>query len=127
REVRGARREVRGAGELRGAMARGAGWRGFRSAGRRNVTSMSRFSHYNRPRVPSQSARAHVVRKEHGMKTVRIALAGIIALALSTGLHLTAKDKDNNQGERGNKLRATLIGFNEVPSVSTPARGHFEA
>jgi len=61
------------------------------------------------------------------MKTVRIALAGIIALALSTGLHLTAKDKDNNQGERGNKLRATLIGFNEVPSVSTPARGHFEA
>ena len=56
------------------------------------------------------------------MKIVRIALAGLIALALSTGLHLTASDDNGNQ----RNIRATLIGFNEVPSVSTPAAGRFE-
>ena len=61
------------------------------------------------------------------MKTLRLTLAGLVALALSTGLHFTASDRDNDHGERGNRLRATLIGFNEVPSVSTPASGRFRA
>jgi len=42
------------------------------------------------------------------------------------GLHLTASDRDDH-GNRGNRLRADLIGFDEVPSVSTPARGTFRA
>jgi hypothetical protein len=61
------------------------------------------------------------------MNTLRIALGGLIALTLSTGLHLTASDRDDDHSNRGNRLRADLIGFNEVPSVSTPASGRFRA
>ena len=30
-------------------------------------------------------------------------------------------------GNRGNRLRTSLIGFNEVPVVSTDAKGRFKA
>jgi hypothetical protein len=59
------------------------------------------------------------------MKTLRIALAGLVALTVSTGIHITASDRDHD--DRGRHLRATLIGFDEVPSVSTPAQGRFRA
>ena len=59
------------------------------------------------------------------MKTLRIALAGLIALTVSTGIHLTALDRDDDNS--GRHLRATLVGFDEVPSVSTPASGSFRA
>jgi len=57
------------------------------------------------------------------MKTARLVLAGLITLAaVSTAVHLTADDRD-----RGNRLRTSLIGFNEVPVVSTDAKGRFKA
>lgn len=57
------------------------------------------------------------------MKTVRLVLAGLITLAaVSTAVHLTADDRD-----RGNRLRTSMIGFNEVPVVSTVASGRFKA
>jgi hypothetical protein len=60
------------------------------------------------------------------MKTVRMVLVGVIFLAtVTTVTHLTASDdRDHN---RGNRLRATLVGSNEVPVVSTAAMGHFKA
>ncbi len=59
------------------------------------------------------------------MKTVRLVLAGLITLAaVSTAVHLTADDRDR---DRGNRLRTSLIGFNEVPVVSTDAKGRFKA
>jgi len=61
------------------------------------------------------------------MKTLRIALAGLIALSLSTVAHVTASDKDKDDKDRGNRLRATLISYDEVPSVSSQARGRFRA
>jgi CHRD domain-containing protein len=56
------------------------------------------------------------------MKTMRWALVGFIFLAtVATVTHLTASD------DRGNRLRTSLIGFNEVPVVSTEGRGSFRA
>src|SRR3954463_8387441 len=60
------------------------------------------------------------------MKTVRIAVAGLLAVSLSV-LVLAASDKGKDNNERGNRLRATLIGYDEVPSVNTPASGRFRA
>jgi hypothetical protein len=60
------------------------------------------------------------------MKTLRIAVAGLLALSLSM-VALTASDKDKEDKDRGNRLRATLIGYDEVPSVNTPASGRFRA
>ena len=60
------------------------------------------------------------------MKMFRFAIAGLIAAGLSTGLHVTASNSDNDN-DRDNRLAATLIGYEEVPSVSTPARGTFRA
>ena len=57
------------------------------------------------------------------MKTVRLVLAGLVTLAaVSTAVHLTADDRD-----RDNRLRTSLIGFNEVPVVSTEGKGRFTA
>jgi CHRD domain-containing protein len=59
------------------------------------------------------------------MKTLRMVLAGLITLAaVSTAVHLTADDRDR---DRGNRLRTSLIGFNEVPVVSTGGSGRFKA
>jgi len=59
------------------------------------------------------------------MKGLRIALAGMIALCLSSAPTVSGKGKDDR--DRGNRLRATLVGPNEVPSVHTDARGTFRA
>jgi len=63
------------------------------------------------------------------MKTSRIALAALLALSLSTVAHMAAADRgnDDDRNDRGRRLRATLIGVNEVPSVSTVASGRFRA
>jgi hypothetical protein len=42
-------------------------------------------------------------------------------------LALAASDKGKENKDRGNRLRATLIGYDEVPSVTTPASGRFRA
>src|SRR5262245_60370706 len=59
------------------------------------------------------------------MKTFRLALAGLIAVTLSMVAGVAADDGDDQGG--GNRLQATLVGFNEVPSVSTAASGRFRA
>lgn len=61
------------------------------------------------------------------MKTLRFAVAGLIALSLSTVAHVRASDRGGDDRDGGNRLRATLIGNQEVPSVNTPAMGRFEA
>lgn len=48
-----------------------------------------------------------------------VALAGLAASVVGTA------DADNRKREES--VRATLVGFSEVPSVSTPARGQFRA
>ena len=60
------------------------------------------------------------------MKTVRIAVAGFLAVSLSM-LALAASDRGKEDKDHGNRLRATLIGYDEVPSVNTPASGRFRA
>jgi hypothetical protein len=57
---------------------------------------------------------------------MRIALAGVLFLATVAAVtHLTASDDRGR--DRDNRLRTTLIGFNEVPVVSTVANGRFKA
>ena len=61
------------------------------------------------------------------MKTMRIALAGLLFLAtVVTVTHLTASD-DRGKDRDNNRLRTSLEGFNEVPVVSTVAKGRFKA
>ena len=61
------------------------------------------------------------------MKIMRIALAGLLFLAtVATVTHLTASD-DRGKDRDNDRLRTTLIGFNEVPVVSTGAMGRFKA
>jgi CHRD domain len=60
------------------------------------------------------------------MKTLRIALAGLIAVSAATiGTHVTAGASDHR--DRNDRVRATLVGRQEVPVVSTVARGRFDA
>jgi len=54
------------------------------------------------------------------MKTVRVVLAVLLIVSVSTLVRADREDRADN-------FRATLIGFDEVPSVSTPARGRFAA
>src|SRR5689334_15062493 len=62
------------------------------------------------------------------MKTLRIVMAGLIAVSLSMVALVAASDKDKDKDkDRNNRLSATLLGINEVPSVSTGATGHFKA
>lgn len=56
------------------------------------------------------------------MKTLRIALAALMALSVPTVARVTAADKH----DRDDRIRATLVGRNEVPVVSTVAKGRFE-
>lgn len=57
------------------------------------------------------------------MKTLRIVLALLMALSVPAVSRAAAAD---NGGDRdGQEIRARLIGYEEVPSVSTPARGRF--
>ena len=60
------------------------------------------------------------------MKALRITLAGLIALSLSM-VAPTASNNGGDDRDHGVRLRATLIGFEEVPAVSTAARGRFNA
>lgn len=60
------------------------------------------------------------------MRALRIGLAVVIALCLSSAVP-TASDKGKDDKDRGNRLRATLIGYDEVPSVNSPAMGRFRA
>lgn len=71
--------------------------------------------------------RQYIIEKESvQMKTMRIALAGLLFLAtVATVTHLTASDERDQ--DRDNRLRTTMIGFNEVPVVSTGAKGRFKA
>src|ERR1700741_1372737 len=59
------------------------------------------------------------------MKTLRIALAGSIALCVTAAPMAADKGEDGRDG--GARLRANLSGYDEVPSVNTPARGRFRA
>lgn len=60
------------------------------------------------------------------MKTMRWALVGFIFLAtVATVTHLTASDDRGRS--RDNRLRTKLVGFNEVPIVSTVASGRLKA
>jgi hypothetical protein len=59
------------------------------------------------------------------MKILRIGTAALVALSLATVARVTASGKDGS--DEGHKIRATLVGINEVPSVSTAAVGHFKA
>lgn len=62
------------------------------------------------------------------MKRVRIAAVGLLALSFATAAHLAASDKGkDNDRDRANRISATLIGINEVPSVSTGASGRLTA
>jgi hypothetical protein len=58
-------------------------------------------------------------------QALRIALAGLIALSVPTVTRVTAAD-DGHGGDGGRKIHASLIGYEEVPSVSTPASGRFK-
>ena len=59
------------------------------------------------------------------MKTLRIALAGSIALCVTAAPMAADRGEDGSDG--GAQLRANLNGYDEVPSVNTPARGRFRA
>ena len=62
------------------------------------------------------------------MKTLRSVMAGLIALSMSMIALVAAQDQANGHGrDRDNRISARLIGYDEVPSVSTPARGSFRA
>src|SRR5215510_4924010 len=62
------------------------------------------------------------------MKTLRIVMAGLVAVSLSMVALVAASDKDKDRDrDRDNRLSATLLGINEVPSVSTGATGRFKA
>jgi hypothetical protein len=52
------------------------------------------------------------------MKTVRVALAVLIAVSLSTLVQADRNDR---------RIRIALSGYQEVPSVSTPGSGEFSA
>ena len=58
------------------------------------------------------------------MKTLRLVAAGL--LAVSAPLIGTQATADDRHG-RDDRVRATLVGRQEVPVVSTVARGRFEA
>jgi len=62
------------------------------------------------------------------MKTLRMVMAALIALSMSTvGLIAASAQGNGDDRNRGNQISARLIGYEEVPSVSTPARGSFRA
>jgi hypothetical protein len=55
-------------------------------------------------------------------------LAGVSAAAIAGfAVSAVADDDDRNQNRQKRVFRAELVGLNEVPSVSTPARGQFYA
>lgn len=54
------------------------------------------------------------------MKTLHVAVAAILTVSLPV---LISADHDG----RARRVRATLAGYQEVPAVSTPARGRFSA
>jgi CHRD domain len=59
------------------------------------------------------------------MHRFRIAARTILTLLFATlGASATA---DSNQGDNSRKLRTDLKGFEEIPTLSTPASGEFEA
>jgi hypothetical protein len=60
------------------------------------------------------------------MKVLRIASAGTIALCLSLAAPAVS-GKGADDKDHGRHLRATLTGYQEVPSVNTPASGQFRA
>jgi len=62
------------------------------------------------------------------MKSMRVWLAVSIALSLVAVAGIAAHDDDHGEKRHhGERLSAKLLGINEVPSVSTPATGHFKA
>jgi len=58
------------------------------------------------------------------VKMIRMTLALLLALSLPAGSRAAADDGHDRDGRR---LSARLIGYEEVPAVSTPARGSFTA
>lgn len=57
------------------------------------------------------------------MKTFRMVMAGLIAVSMTMVVLVAASDGKDN--DRDNRISARLIGYNEVPAVSTPASGRF--
>lgn len=58
------------------------------------------------------------------MKTLRIIMAVFVALSMSIAARVVAaQDKGR---DHDNRISARLIGYDEVPSVSTPASGRFQ-
>jgi CHRD domain len=57
------------------------------------------------------------------MKTVHIALTALVAVTITT--HVAASDSHRRDGD--DRVRATLVGRQEVPIVATVARGRFDA
>src|SRR5260221_3085458 len=56
------------------------------------------------------------------MKTLRIALVGLIMVSVPAATRVAAGDDGR---DRDQNIRATLIGYSEVPAVSTEASGRF--
>jgi hypothetical protein len=67
--------------------------------------------------------RSHPRKERVQMKAHRILMAGLMAWPLSM-VAVAGHDDDRH---RDNQITANLIGLNEVPSVSTVARGRFKA
>lgn len=60
------------------------------------------------------------------MKRTVLASAAVAA-ALTAGLGTIAASADDDQGDKGRRLKADLRSFNEVATVSSSARGSFDA
>src|SRR5262249_654279 len=70
----------------------------------------------------------HNPRKERAqMKTFRLITAGLIALSTSMVALVAAPGRGTDDRDRDTRISARLIGYDEVPSVSTSARGRFRA
>src|ERR1051325_1132290 len=61
-------------------------------------------------------------KRRRDMRTLRIVLAGLAVALLSVPALISAEHPD-----RAERIHAALTGYQEVPSVSTPASGEFHA
>jgi len=61
------------------------------------------------------------------MKTLRMITAGLIVLSTSMVALVAAPGRSTDDRDRDTRISARLIGYDEVPSVSTPASGRFRA
>ncbi len=57
---------------------------------------------------------------------VRVFSLGVAGLGIALA-GVASADHDHDRGHREEVIRAQLVGYNETPSVSTPAKGRFRA